>query len=880
MEKIKVFLKKEWYLLAAFIIPWLIAIVYAMVHGIWITGEGSMLTGDTLIQLTPFCYELWDKVHSGDSFFYTWNVAGGCDFTAISGYFVSPFTILLMLVPRDCIPYMMQFVMICKWACASCTMTYFFFHTKHNTLQGYKKVVSLFLGLAFCLSNGMVNFITYIQFGDVMICFPIILLLIEKLVEEKSWKVYCILLAFCMMSNSYIAYEMCLFLIIWFFMQFSMSTKQKFKKFLLFAGSSTLSAVIVFWGLLVGIKVSQDRLMVADTDYINYYARSILLDFKTFAKQFFIFEHIASPIEIQPNVYCSIMITVVMGLFFAIKISKKRKIYMDVVMLLFIGSIFVGVLSLVWHLFSVPNGVYHRFINYFIFMMLFMALYVLIHLRDIKIYHVGIEAVVLIAVAVYTFLSLEDYDFPAKYIITILLLCFYLLLMFFFAKGSIKYKNMILLVAVLGMIELCANTFYTFEQYCAYDEFKEGRGYYYAERLCRKVVLNDGERLAGYFPATNVNLLVGKPSDSGFVSSANGRMMYLYERLGMAYSGQVEYTTKGASPLIDLMLNIRYRLSKNVTDVGEGELVEKEKDYSLYRNDQLAGLGYMVNSDILTWDIDKDNCFKVQNTFLEKAVKGSTIFIEEQPEIRCSNTSDTEVKPLEEYRELGSYVYDLNITNGDDRDSLKLNFEVDADENLFCYFCGTASLNVVVLIDDEVIGADSMNFEQGTYHIGNVKKGQKISIYVIPNKNKVTKGKDAHILFRFASFDKDAFAQSYAKLSKNVYNIDTMESDYVKGTIHADEDGIMMTSIQAVDGFTVYVDGKETEYNTIGYALIGVPLTKGNHTVEFRYRTPYLAEGLYVSAAGLILYVMLCVVSYIRTKKKKKESENLQLVQE
>ena len=115
----------------------------------------------------------------------------------------------------------------------------------------------------------------------------------------------------------------------------------------------------------------------------------------------------------------------------------------------------------------------------------------------------------------------------------------------------------------------------------------------------------------------------------------------------------------------------------------------------------------------------------------------------------------------------------------------------------------------------------------------------------------------------FEEYDDEAYSESYEKLAKNTYDIDVFEDDYVKGSIHADEDGLMMTSILADDNFTVYVDGEAIEYKTVADTMIGVPLTAGDHVVEFKYESDVMKKGLIGSFVGVLLFGICCLIGKV-----------------
>ena len=84
----------------------------------------------------------------------------------------------------------------------------------------------------------------------------------------------------------------------------------------------------------------------------------------------------------------------------------------------------------------------------------------------------------------------------------------------------------------------------------------------------------------------------------------------------------------------------------------------------------------------------------------------------------------------------------------------------------------------------------------------------------------------------------------------------------------------MMTSIQSEVGFDVYVDGNRIECKTIGGALIGVPITKGEHVVEFKYVGVTPIYGKIISLCGIILYLVLCMAHFVKQRKNSNGSKN------
>ncbi|WP_368941920.1 YfhO family protein, partial [Bacillus cereus] len=78
---------------------------------------------------------------------------------------------------------------------------------------------------------------------------------------------------------------------------------------------------------------------------------------------------------------------------------------------------------------------------------------------------------------------------------------------------------------------------------------------------------------------------------------------------------------------------------------------------------------------------------------------------------------------------------------------------------------------------------------------------------------------------------------------QNIY----YEGNSLKGDINSTKDGLLYLSVPYSKGWSIKVDGKETEFTKANSAFIGVPISKGQHVVEMKYVTPYFKMGLVIS---------------------------------
>ena len=68
-------------------------------------------------------------------------------------------------------------------------------------------------------------------------------------------------------------------------------------------------------------------------------------------------------------------------------------------------------------------------------------------------------------------------------------------------------------------------------------------------------------------------------------------------------------------------------------------------------------------------------------------------------------------------------------------------------------------------------------------------------------------------------------------------------------------------------GWTMYVNGQETEIDTFKDAFISVDLPAGEYEIELNFATPGFKEGLLISLACIVVFVVCCCVERKRSFK-------------
>ena len=119
-----------------------------------------------------------------------------------------------------------------------------------------------------------------------------------------------------------------------------------------------------------------------------------------------------------------------------------------------------------------------------------------------------------------------------------------------------------------------------------------------------------------------------------------------------------------------------------------------------------------------------------------------------------------------------------------------------------------------------------------------------------------------------AIVNEEVFRKGYDILNASTLELTKFKNTYVEGTINCDRDGVLYTSIPQNGNWIATVDGQPAETVMIGGAMVGVLVTEGYHTVEFRYRNDSFALGWKITLGCALIFAALYWIYYKPELKK------------
>lgn len=848
-----------------FLVPVMCITIYMYMHKCIPFGKYTILVGDGKSQYYPFLESLLEKIKNGESILWDWHSGMGYDYYSTFFYYMaSPFNIIALLIGLFNLQLGVEITVIIQWALCGVTMLYYLSNTKHigDDDIPYGNAVRMI----FALSYSMCNFVLTYQHNFIwlisLIMAPIVMIGVEKLVNENKKKLYYISMVIVFITNFYFAWYICILALVWFIVQNKNNIKDCLRKGSRFILTSLLAAfscgavlVPCYYMVLFGNR--RDRFIATDVELFD--------NVSNFMQGFFW----AHNIDISPRVdasyadigYCGIYILILCSMsLFNKNINIKTRLKNITIILISVFSLLFYYTNFVFQGFTRTMGNPSRFAFIFTLILIVMAYECLANMSKIQIRWLCVIAVFWSCVLGIVFLFNTEIQGLLCYLGTILLIVYSLICAFLYSKNEIKKKSFVISIAVVAFIEIISNFFIGI-----------GETYYSAPRevmlekdqwsqIYDNLQVADGERKTAYL--TDQFYFAYSDTDM-FSSTINGDMVDTFYSFGMEYmaTGRL-YAYKYTTPVTAALFNVRYVLTDSEAYYGgynkvkskriHNDYKQREYDIGVYENNYMTGIGFVVDEDVLNWNIENKNPIDYQNEFATDVLKTDSIF--KNVDLNNINVSFD-----------GTEIYDISgldcihkSTNTDDI-KLQYTFTVPSDMDMYIWSADNVSMQVEVFVDGESLMEEPTASQiQHILHVGQVYKNQLVSVNL-----RISGSKDIvhKTCFGVYSYDERVMQACVSIMRQQLYEVEEITNRGVVGWVDAKNDGILMTTIPYYKGMNVYVDDKKTEIKQIANGFSGVSISKGKHNVRFEYCPYGLKIGGIISLMGIVISLLYWVNS-------------------
>lgn len=387
------------------------------------------------------------------------------------------------------------------------------------------------------------------------------------------------------------------------------------------------------------------------------------------------------------------------------------------------------------------------------------------------------------------------------------------------------------------------------------------------------VLLHDGEN-------PNQSVVAKYPGISVYYSVINGAYFdYMYP---LENTPDLMYTHRilgnDGRTVLENLANVRYVVSRKRDMVPYGfEPVEGKKD--VYVNTNPTSIGYLCDSYVREKDYDNADVFERQNTLLSSVVLKSSRGLYQkaedskymtrgvlQSEARRIPYEETEVKNI--VRSEGGWQ--IKEKNG----YYNLAFSMKPGNE---YYLRLAGLELIESELDNRWGHITMEGLFKRFIISNEKydfyfgrKDYLICLESLPAGK--TEAEHRELEFRINGRAKyrlenleiievplENLSEKAGQLySERLYDVKVEEDGTISGrTPELAKGKILCLSVPYKEGYTLYVDGKETSYEKVNKMYVGAWIPGGEHEILLTYETPGLRAGIVLSVLGIALTVFL-----------------------
>ncbi len=812
--------------------------------------------------------------------------------STIAYYLASPLNLLMALIPTANVCDFMDLMILLKIAlCGGCFSWYM--HKRDvetpppcgrrqndSPMQNRcamgesaeRTYLPVAFGLMYALSNFVIGYYFNLMWLDSVAMLPLIMYGIEQIVKGKSGRFYCLALFYGLWCNYYIGFMLCLFSCLYFLVRWIAQTaeygsgagtdleredgsrraadpdrgiddtqpaaahraKRSFSRdlgkscltfawhSLLAGGMSALMLVPAFMGLTSSESMESNTFPTV----IKFYESlaELLENHMAFMEPVTI-----SSSQVGLNVYCGVAAVLLAILYLfdhEIRLRERLAHYGLCALLLF--SFACNIPNYIWHGFHQQNGLPNRFAFIYVAIVLVMAYDALGHLKKFWLPELLFAAAVPCAFLIVRCLDPEQELERYLFLISLGLLIFYFVFLLIGRYVDRLKPSVFRAALTLVMVaEIAANAIYGISQNGSVT-----RSIYLADQTSYQALISELDEDEDSFYRSevdrqrmrNVTMFVGGNALVMFNSTMQSSVIDFCDALGIeARTNKNGYL--GVTKLMNDVFGIKYVASPTDSETFyQFEKVGQDGELTLYENDNALSLGFMVDDAILDWDTGSGEPLDIQNSFVELATGHDAIFV------------------LDRY---------IDMEDGE-------TYAVKVPDNKQVYMCIDTRVEEIALDTPEY----SKTFSDYTDHLYVINSTSESNIAEFTVTLKETQ---TTVQAQVYTCSNEAYQEVIDALAESQLENVSVDGSQVSGTVDVQEAGTLLLTIPYDEGWTILVDGQETEFSCVGGALIGVHLEEGEHTVEMKY-TP---DGFWLGCGVTLLSALLFLLTILWEKRKK-----------
>lgn len=736
-------------------------------------------------------------------------------------------------------------------------------------------------GILYAFSGYFIAYYWNVMWIDAMYILPFVVLGIERIIDKGKSGLYLISLVYCIFSNYYIGFMVCIFSCLYFVYYYvcrfdSLKARSdeleseyfidKMKNLFIvnsavkFAVASLCAGIILLFMLVPVLFVLGSSSATKGT---------FPTEFKFYFNIFdFLANHIAS-LEptirssgdtVLPNIYCGILTVMLMPIYIlSNKIPSKEKIASTVLLIIMFFSFNINYLNFIWHGFHFPNDLPYRQSFMYSFMLVVLAFKAIkyIEFTDRKTIIMSGGGLALFVVFIQEITSKNAND-TSIYLTLAFILLYTIVLGLLQSKKNQAFALSVMVACSVTAEAVSAST----DHYVAnqtkssftidYDDFKNAQSVVHSmnkDLFFREETTKSRARMDPcWFDYNGVSV---------FSSMAYEKVSNMQKSLGMYGNKINSYTYNPQTPVYNSLFSLKYIYDK-YSYIGENNYYNKiagNDTFSVYENPYFLNITFPASQSVANYNADfGKNPVEAQEQLFESLTGISGLYNRIYDyEILYNNLMT--VAEFEKENE----NFRLSKLETGSKAAATILFPSPVNGNVYIYVSSRNVENVVVyspVIQNTMSVSDGYILDLGKHEIG-----QEISVE-IPLKDDAN---FAQLEFCAFTMDEEKFKQGYEKLKDGQIEYEKFDETYIKGTYTAENNEVLFTSIPYDRSWNVYIDGKKITNDDIikiSDSLLGVKTEAGTHEIVFKYEIPCYTLCIWISAGFSVLVLIIYILKW------------------
>ncbi len=818
-----------------------------LIKGIYPFGNHSLIWGDMHDQITAFYYHFYDCFYQNKSLLIDFSTSSGINFLGILAYYIlSPFSLLVLFVPREDIYLVVSVIIALKILTASLTCLYFI----HTYFKKIPFLLSILLSIIYAFSGYSLIMYQITPWIDAMYLFPLIMIGLKKVLDLEKPTFYIITLFLSLIFSFYVSMMVIIFifLVAFIYLLVYQDDPTLRKKAILSLGISTILALICSAFIVVPAYLQISISSRVGSDW------KILLNSKT------------GPItdKVSMLLFGGIVYA---GILFLLKSWKKHQKFLSFyipVLFLMLIPIFIEPIHKIWHFGSYAFFPYRAGFITMLLLMIGSCYYFnqnqsqMVPKEKRKSRQiVSILITMIVSISIVMIMKHYYHDFQVAIetlsisvnhkllfilLLTTILAIFGCLCILLLNRKMTNFS--LILISIITFTHILTNTCI----YLGMDQEQQILMSEYQELADISKDYSEGDYYRVKNEATNMIMNSGMVMKyhtlDHFTSLTDRNNLLSLKQMGYS-SMWVKTFSKGGNLFLDSILANKYLITRENVNSEYYEFTKKYQDLNFYTLKKTPSYGYLLTHNDTIFD--KENSFEIANSFYQNITGSSESIFE------IMDTFDT--NNIEMAKKGDNTFY--QIIDVDANNYLEKEIQVVGKKTLYLEILRSLINNKNLLlfenfnvyINDHLYKQKAFSEnDNGSLCLGtfeNETVNIKIQFHKSMDLDHVTLGiMDNH---KYEEFMDTQYLNTNISYDRNIV---TAKVNGMKGKI-------LFLPISYNKGYTATNNGKQVDIITLYENYIGIPLEDGENDIQLSYLPTGFVPCVFISIIGLIFTVIL-----------------------